>query len=180
MRFCKEILGVGKYTTNLGVLLELGRYPLLLFGKKNVAKNWERIAQKQNANPILQSSYHNSEENGWAFSIKGCFSKIGLLDAFINRTPRPNNPPDLLLFSREKDIFQQSALSEIKTMSKLHTYSLLKQNILPEEYLVSVENVSDRIALTRLRLSNHNLMIEKGRHQNISRVSDRTILSRPG
>ena len=65
-------------------------------------------------------------------------------------------------------------------MSKLHTYSILKHNILPEEYLLLVKNVSDRIALTRIRLSNHNLMIEKGRHKNISRISDCTCPFCPG
>ena len=44
MKFCKELLGVGIHTTNLGVLLELGRMPLTIYGKKNAAKNWERIA----------------------------------------------------------------------------------------------------------------------------------------
>ena len=180
IKFCKELLGVGKYTTNIGVLLELGRYPLLIYGKKNAAKNWERIAKKQNANPIILSSYHNSQQNGWASSIKGCFSSIGLLDAFLNTTPGPSKAPNTLLLCREKYIFQQSALSEIRTMSKLHTYCFLKQDALSEKYLISVQNVSDRIALTRFRLSNHNLMIEKGRHQNITRISDRTCPFCPG
>ena len=39
---------------------------------------------------------------------------------------------------------------------------------------MSVQNISDRTALTRLRLSNHHLMIEKGRHQNITLVTNRT------
>ena len=33
-----------------------------------------------------------------------------------------------------------------------------------EKYLILVKNTKRRIALSRLRLSNHNLMIEKGRH----------------
>ena len=53
-------------------------------------------------------------------------------------------------------------------MSKLRTLSYLKQKPGCEEYLNSVQNISDRIALTRFRLSNHNLMIEKGRHQNMN------------
>ena len=77
-------------------------------------------------------------------------------------------------------MFQQSALGEIKTMSKMNTYSVLKRDISPEKYLTSVQNISDRTALTRLRLSNHNLMIEKGCHQNIIWVSDRTCPFYPG
>ena len=36
MRFCKDLLGVQRETCNIGVLLELGRVPLMLFGKKTV------------------------------------------------------------------------------------------------------------------------------------------------
>ena len=41
IKFCKELLGVQIQTTNLAVLLELGRLPLYIYGKKNSAKNWE-------------------------------------------------------------------------------------------------------------------------------------------
>ena len=36
-----------------------------------------------------------------------------------------------------------------------------------EQYLDSIKNIKDRTALTKLRLSNHELMIEKGRHQDL-------------
>ena len=36
-----------------------------------------------------------------------------------------------------------------------------------EEYLNSTENIKDRTALTKIRLSSHGLMIEKGRHQDL-------------
>lgn len=67
-------------------------------------------------------------------------------------------------------------------MSKLHAFSILKQNNLFEKYLISVQNVSDRIALTRFRLSNHTLMIEKGRHRDtkIPKLFDRTCPFCPG
>ena len=40
---CKQILGVQKQTTNIGVLLELGRLPIKMFAIKSVIKNWERM-----------------------------------------------------------------------------------------------------------------------------------------
>ena len=64
-------------------------------------------------------------------------------------------------------------------MSKMHTFSFLKQNAELARYLLLVDNVSDKIALTRFRLSNHNLMIEKGRHQNMNFL-DRTCPFCPG
>ena len=51
--------------------------------------------------------------------------------------------------------------------------------MLLEKYLISIQNTSDRIALTRFRLSNHDLMIEKGRHQNLI-IFDRICPFCPG
>ena len=41
-----------------------------------------------------------------------------------------------------------------------------------ELYLKAVKNTKDRMSMTKFRLSNHQLMIEKGRHTNI-RKEDR-------
>ena len=50
MRILKQILGVQKQTTNIGVLLELGKFPLAIEAKRLCIKNWERIkAGKANA-----------------------------------------------------------------------------------------------------------------------------------
>ena len=56
----------------------------------------------------------------------------------------------------------------------MKTFSLIKHEPHTEKYLTKILNISDRIALTRFRLSNHSLMIEKGRHLNISCVAQRT------
>ena len=69
-----------------------------------------------------------------------------------------------------KDIFHQESFSEIcKENSKLRTYSLIKNTIGNEKYLNKIENIQERISLAKFRLSNHELMIEKGRHLKIER-----------
>ena len=164
MRFCKELLGVQKQTHNTGVLLEMGRIPLIIFGKKNCIKNWERIALKKQANHITVTCYNFNLANntGWPSSIRDSITKIGLRTIFSNATKKsPNN----IVFCREKDIFHQEAFRIQKEASKLKTMSLLKTDIGFEEYLTATKNVSDRIAMSKFRLSNHNLMIEKGRHE---------------
>ena len=47
---------------------------------------------------------------------------------------------------------------------KAISYKKFKTTVYLETYLSYVVNVKHRIALTRFRLSNHNLLIEKGRH----------------
>ena len=72
-------------------------------------------------------------------------------------------------FEKLKEKFYQESFEEIGSEhSKLRTYAKLKTEIGMEKYLNSVENVWDRTALTKIRLSNHTLMIEKGRHQGLS------------
>ena len=43
MKFLKQLLGVQTQTSNLWVLLETGRVPLLTYAIKNSIKNWFRI-----------------------------------------------------------------------------------------------------------------------------------------
>ena len=69
MRICKQILGVQKQTTNIGVLLELGRTPIIISCIKLAVKNWERI-KKKNANCLLLA-YAVKENLLWISCIKG-------------------------------------------------------------------------------------------------------------
>ena len=169
LKFLKELLGVQKQTTNLGVLLEVGMLPLSIYGKKNCIKNWERIAIRQKANPLLLTSYKWALKNnvGWANSVKSYLSQTGLMNIFVNKDE--TKTANLTVFHREKDIFHQTSFHEIQcNSSKMKTYAKLKTKICLEPYLLSIQNTDDRIQLSKFRLSNHRLMIETGRHNNVN------------
>ena len=51
--------------------------------------------------------------------------------------------------------------------SKLRTYGLFKTDPGMENYLTDIRNMNVRTQMTKLRLSNHILMIESGRHNKI-------------
>ena len=93
--------------------------------------------------------------------------KVDMLDTFLNENPSDTTTPFSALFYQEKDIFISTALESIQNMSKMKTYAFLKQSWKIEDYLHQVQNVKNRTALTELRLSDHTLAIEKGRHQDI-------------
>jgi hypothetical protein len=59
-------------------------------------------------------------------------------------------------------------LSKLDQKSKIYLFSNLKQNSLVESYL-SISNFEYRKLITKLRISEHNLLIEKGRHLNMPR-----------
>ena len=165
--FCKHLLGVQKQTTNIGVLLELGQIPLNLYAKKMAIKNWERISLQKKANNLVLKSYEFAiEENlNWPNLIQNKLAEIGMMQSFAGDSNIHEKA-----FSRMRDIFHQEAFAAISTeSSKLRTYKLIKGEIGFERYLTTVNNIKTRTTLTKFRLSNHTLMIEKGRHQNIDK-----------
>ena len=161
MRFCKDLLGVQRQTSNIGVLLELGRMPIMNYGKKNCIKNWGRIHVIQRANEMVIRSHLNSIENQlkWSLSVSDCLNRMGIGGRDINRFVH------ISATRRMGDIFHQEAFAEInRDGSKLRTYAKIKQEQGIENYLSSITNVERRTTLCKIRLSNHDLMIEKGRH----------------
>ena len=170
MKFCKDLLGVQKQTTNAGVLLELGKTPLCIQAKKLCIKNWERIVVHKKANLVLEISYEWAEITNvsWALKVKNYLEKIGFLDNFL--TKQPQNLVHKKVLCRELDMFHQSEFYNIEQeTAKLRTYSTIKTNIGMEEYLTNIYNITDRISMSKFRLSNHRLMIEVGRHKKIDR-----------
>ena len=170
MSMLKQILGVQKQTTNVGVLLELGMAPIRIEAKKLAIKNWERIKKSQ-ANILLLSSYQDAiqEELPWINQIKSTLESNGFLSLYID----DHSDKPLFVFKklsdRLNDIFTQEAFEKIsKDTSKLRTYALFKKEKGFESYLTEIKNFSVRKSVTRFRLSNHKLLIEVGRHQNIN------------
>ena len=169
MKFCKDLLGVQKQTTNAGVLLELGTWPLYINARKNCIKNWGRIAVQNSANHVTKTSYESTLKNdsGWANKVKVYLAHIGFLDIFLEL----KNSADIKVFGREKDIFHQTEFFNIKQdTAKLRTYSMIKTEIGLEDYLINIHNITERISFSKFRLSNHRLMIEIGRHKKIEKL----------
>ena len=85
------------------------------------------------------------------------------------KTTEPVSNLGNAFFGRAQDIYHQEALGQIvDPKSKLRTYGLIKHKSGKEEYLNLIRNTKHRQKLTKFRLSNHKLMIEKGRHLNLS------------
>ena len=163
------MIGVQRQTSNIGVLLETGRTPLYLLGKKQCIKNWVRIAKTRVANSLVIASYDNALENNlqWPLAIKTTLSRVGQLNIFLS-AENCRKPPSELFFQRGRDIFHQEAFSEIrKQESKLRTYAKLKTEIGLENYFHQITNIENRVLFSKIRLSNHKLKIEEGRFNKV-------------
>ena len=167
--FCKQLLGVQKQSTNDGVLLELGQFPLIILAKKRATKNWVRMTTNENCSDILQNFFQYSCEQGlpWTENMKSMLSEIGLMECYVNPDPKAH----VKLSQRLQDLYHQTTLVNIgKGESKLRTYALFKTAPGFEKYLDEISCVKKRMAFTKFRISNSALMIEKGRHRNIDRT----------
>ena len=58
----------------------------------------------------------------------------------------------------------QNWLNKINSSNKLVFYNSIKHTYLPESYLTNVKNIGHRHILSKFRLSNHDLNIERGRY----------------
>ena len=157
MMMCKQILGVQKQTTNIGVLLELGRLPMHTYATKLSVKNWERIKRGQ-ANPILLASYRDSmnEKLPWIEGIRTTLEKNGMMNFYGGIYSVKHPFIYKKIFQKLSDIFHQNSFETIQNeRSKLRTYGTFKTDIGFEKYLTEVKNVSVRIQVTKFRLSNH-------------------------
>ena len=102
----------------------------------------------------------------WTDKMEYMLSEIGLVQNHLNKDPQTH----IESFKRLQDIYHQTVFEKIKKDdSKLRTYSKFKTSPGFESYLDKILCVNERIALTKLRLSNHQLMIEKGRHLDLHR-----------
>ena len=68
---------------------------------------------------------------------------------------------------RLQNIARQNWRADLESSTKLSTYSEFKSLLNPEKYLKVVRNYFIRNQLAKLRTSNHDVMIEKGRHHGI-------------
>ena len=134
MKFCKQLLGVQKQTTNI----ELGQVPLELYAIKNTVKNWVRIACHGIANELVIASYKYAVQNNleWPAQLERTLSQIGMRESFLTN----EDICHLTVFQRMYDIFHQGAFSDInKDGRKLRTYKLIKTTIGLENYLSQVK-----------------------------------------
>ena len=78
------------------------------------------------------------------------------------------------MHKKQRETYHQNAFKTINdSEGKLRTYALFKTKEGCEKYLHEIKNTSIRQSLTKFRLSNHVLCIEKGRHVSPKTLKDK-------
>ena len=122
---------------------------------KSCMKNYSRIHILEKANKLVLSAHLLSLN--CALKWTGSENR----NSFLYNT----------FFKRISDTFHQDAFTTINSgESKLRTFGKLKTTIGISPYLTQVKHLDSCKALSKVRLSNHDLMIEKGRHLKIDKT----------
>ena len=173
-KFLRKVLNVKKSTSLDGLYGELGRYPMSISRQIIMIKYWIKILKTDN--PILFNMYtllkndanNNNKYSGtnWAYYIKAIFDKIGMSYIWQNQSDIENfNIKGSI--QRILDIYKQSWYSNINNSNKLEYYCKYKHTFALEKYMNCIFDKKNRIALTKFRLSAHDLAIETGRYINL-------------
>ena len=102
--------------------------------------------------------------NNWACHIKSLLDSLGLSYVWLQQNEI--EIPISLIKQRLFDIYFQSWYSDINNSNRLLTYARFKHEFTCEKNLDFISNEKYRFALTRFRLSSHELEIERGRYEN--------------
>ena len=175
--YIQQILGVNKKTSNNGLLTECGKFPLCMKAYIQIIRYWVRLQTLDNKymQELLKSELNKvkKERQTW---LKVVEFLIKYTNCDINDIQKEDNPSNLSKFQNEfeqkiKRMFKQYwqvHMNRSFEESKMEFLCEYKRNFMFETYIDNL-NYENRKTVSRFRLSNHNLPIEKLRYENIKR-----------
>lgn len=176
-KFCKWILKVKVNTNNYALYGETGRFPLYIERYIKIIKYWFKISDENNTNCITKAVYiklvadfeSNINCKNWVSQVKSLLERSGFLEVWQYRTSVNVSSFIPLLRQRLRDLYINEWREGVSLHSSLSLYREFKQYFELASYLEKIVNPKFRKALSKLRLSSHNLNIEEGRYRNIGR-----------
>ena len=177
LKFCRILLHVNNSTPRCMINGDLGRYPLQVYIDQRMMNYWARIIQcddhKLNRQ-LYQITYTlcklKSLDSEWMLHVKKILNNCNMYQYWLTQNiqvPSINIFRQLVkttLCSNYKREWEDAVYSS----QKCYNYQIFKRE-LSLDYLVKLPPPL-RIIFAKFRLSNHNLPIEKGRHENIIRI----------
>ncbi len=175
-KICKCALRVGRYTSNMASRAEVGRFPLLISIAQASVNYWMNILASPNK--LVYSAYceevdaDKTGQKNWATLIRCILRRCNLERLW--HAQRVINPKQVMqqVRSQLEKQFKRTFFKHIEAINgknkqsgnKLRTYKLIKEQYKMERYLV-IKDMPPHVkrALTSIRISAHNLEIERGR-----------------
>ena len=142
VRYCKYILGVHQKATNMSVMGEVGRFPILITIVKSMLRYWQHIVEVEDQMPYLSAAFKEDRKLSCNKSWSGKLLKI--LDMLGH--PLKSSLPDNVFINKVIDTMKSEYIKYWKNSlgnpndnsGKLYLYRRIKGNFKIEPYLKQV------------------------------------------
>ena len=162
----KRILGLNRATSNTLVRGDMERYSLQSKAISRNIKYLNQIKQKKDNSLVKQAYLVEEKQTQNRISIESSAKKVNTnLKNLFNKEIDVYKLSNYKLKQYIDTIFCESWKNKLSNSSKADTYKKLKSIPKFEKYLDDIKNIKYLKALTKLRLSDHKLMIEEGRRK---------------
>ena len=171
---CRMILSVNKKTSRLAVLGELARYPVFIPCLAQCLSYKLSLQHRQVPDSLLghvmteMAQMSDMGQDCWLTRVNNIEKLLKIPKTYGPIKTRGKKLTNIL--KGKFDRFWLDKITELKIgtdnndHNKLRTYKSFKASFTREPYLDLVRNRNQRSFLTRLRVSSHNLAIERGRY----------------
>ena len=162
--FLRQILGIGKKSTNIAIHGETGKYPICIKIFTQIIKYWERLRTGE-VSDLLKTSFelnksdHMEGKQNWMRIIEFLLKSAGLADKDTDCCTKISK----VFTKKVQNEYRKWWSHEIKNTSKLDFYSIHKKIFRFEPYLDLIAR-DPRIYVTKLRISSHCLPVEIQRY----------------
>ena len=172
LKFCKIYLGVNRKATNVACRGELGKFPLLITIQKNIINYTKHLLQLPEDSIakqafILSKNLHTNNKESFYANIMDMLRPFYPNEDDIETNITNFQTPTIM--TKIKESYIEFWKHKLNHSSKLSFYSTFKTNYSMEPYLTKIKNPSIRRTFSKFRISNHKLLIERGRYENIPR-----------
>ena len=160
-KLLKNILGVSRSCPNMAVYGEIGETPLSLKGYRLMLNYWNRLSNLPNESLLKKALLENTNlRTKWIQTIEKLIKTFNLIETSKNSIIFKKNTKirirEYYTNTWKERISDENASSRLKVYKALNsTFSTASHLSLPF-YL--------RKAISKIRCSDHNLQIERGRH----------------
>ena len=183
-KFCKYLLGLHKYSSNLTSKGELGSHGLLLDCISHSIKFWLRLCNDDmDQDSLVYKSYKENYQNfishpksdNWCHHINNILVNFNLSSLWIDQGLKTNVSQKSWIKFLRTELKSRYELDWMKAVNlndgKLRTFKLFKNKFGLENYLL-FGKFNERKYFSKLRTSSHILHIEAGRHKRPPTPSD--------
>ena len=170
LKYLKDVLRVRQSSSDLAIFGETGQFPLFLRQQDLLIKYWLRILRMSNDN-VIKATYNElislskQGHDNFAQKVRSLISRYGYADDHLHKMSEEELTSFEFTFREERySHYIKSWSNDLSKFPKLDTYRKIKSDYRTEPHILYVGIKRHQQALTRLRVSSHNLHIERGRH----------------